>query len=206
MITAVDSPSLELAFRKSSLRPRAVHVVQPDGALSLAKVSPPWGRNNHPTVQLPAHHRSIWELPAVITHGSPLLVVEHFHSPSTTAWAVHQPDWGKAGNSRACEETRNSEQPLQNHPWSMQEDEGPFIFTCSAAQSIMAMLLLNPHHLILLWRHLSKDLRVFGPTAWDKAGTLHLLGQGREDLAIAEHPSILTHSQWEKCYCTLKPT
>lgn len=202
----MDTPSLELAFGKGSLRPRAVHVIQPDGAPSLAKVSPPWGRNNHPAVQLPAHHRGVWELPAVVAHGSPLLAVKHFHSPSTTSWAIHQPDWGKAGNSRACEETRNSEQTLQIHPVSVQEDEGPFIFTCSAAQSIVVMLPLNPHHFIFLWRRLSKGLRVFGPTASDKAGTLLPLGRGGEDLAIAELPNFPTHSQWKKCCRTLKPT
>ena len=81
----------------------AVHVVQPDGTWSHPEVSRPRGIEGFSTAQLPAHHASIIQVPAVITDGAPGALVKDLHSPGAGTAPVHQAElsavWGETNGT-----------------------------------------------------------------------------------------------------------
>ena len=70
----------------------AVHLVQPDGAVSPPKCAllPPY-IHRLPTVQLPADHLGVLLVPGVVTHRPPLSLQEHLHPPRAVSETPHQP-------------------------------------------------------------------------------------------------------------------
>lgn len=92
MVAEVDSFGPGPALGEGSFCPRAVDLGQPDGTMSLAKVSQAWSCSCCPTAQLPAHHFGVTQVPGIVTHRPPLALLKDFNSPSTAAWAVHQPN------------------------------------------------------------------------------------------------------------------
>lgn len=101
MVAVVDAPHLGLALGEVSFLPCAAHVVQPDGASSPPKPSRAGGREGHPAAQLPADHRRISQVPAVIADRPPLVVIKHLDPPGTLTQTTHQAKPGDAGNPRA---------------------------------------------------------------------------------------------------------
>lgn len=88
-------------FGEGRLGPCAVHLIQPDGITSPAKASRARGCDCRPAAQLPTHHLGMVQVPAVITHCPPLLLMKHLDPSGATVWAVHQPKhhwvWNKEG-------------------------------------------------------------------------------------------------------------
>ena len=68
----------------------AVQVIQPDGPWPCPEVSRPRGIDSWSTVQLPAHHVGIVQVPAVITDGAPGALVKDLHSPGAGTTPVYQ--------------------------------------------------------------------------------------------------------------------
>ena len=63
-----------------ALNPGALQVVQEDVSRAWAEVSLPQGRHSLSAPQLSAHDLGFIQVPEVITHGAPDLLVEDFHA------------------------------------------------------------------------------------------------------------------------------
>jgi len=108
MVAVVDSPCTCLAVEDGFLHTSAVHLIQPDGILASPIVSCFSGQHCCSTAQLPAHHISISEVPAIIADGAPSLVMEHLHSSCTTAGAIEQLEPTNLGDVGFCRQPKRN--------------------------------------------------------------------------------------------------
>ena len=69
------------ALCQGGLGPRTPDTVQPNVPAALAKAGRCWSRNGAATAQLSTHHLSILQVPDVVTHRPPLVLVVDLHSP-----------------------------------------------------------------------------------------------------------------------------
>ena len=100
MTTIVLSPVPSRAIPHLGLLSSTVHIVQPDGPWSCPEVSRPQGTEGFSTAQLPAHHVSIVQVPAVITDGAPGALVKDLHSPGAASTPIHQAELSAAWGER----------------------------------------------------------------------------------------------------------
>lgn len=92
MVAIIDAPWPSPAGGQRALHPRAVRLVHPDDADPAPELTPARGRQRSPAVQLPADDLGIQQVPVVIAHGPPLLVMEDLDPASTATAVVHQLD------------------------------------------------------------------------------------------------------------------
>ena len=85
------TPSSVFAVRQGRLGAITANIIHPNGARSLPKVSVLVSFNSRPTVQLLTNHCRIVHTPVVTTHGAPLALLFHLHSPSTAFATIRQP-------------------------------------------------------------------------------------------------------------------
>lgn len=82
-----------LAMQQRQLVAFAPDIIEPDDTFTLSKVRVGLDRHGRATVQGSAQHSSVFDVPVVITHGSPLLVSENLHSARAPVRAVDKSQW-----------------------------------------------------------------------------------------------------------------
>lgn len=105
---AVDVTVEEHAtVRQTGLVPGALDVLQPDLPASCAEHRTVQGRLGQAASQLQAHHVGLAQVPAVVTHGAPLVVVKHLYPARTLVLPVHQSDPTYGSQANISPETHN---------------------------------------------------------------------------------------------------
>lgn len=91
MKTVVNTPASAATLAQCSFLPLALHVVQQDGALTLAKGKGPRHGQCQATAQLTTHHVGIHHVPIIIADTAPRATMQDLQAPPAAAWAPHQP-------------------------------------------------------------------------------------------------------------------
>lgn len=91
MATVIFSEGGMLAVQKGRLVAYTVDIIQPDVSFAVTKVGTRFGCLSWPTVHGSAHHLSISDVPLIITHCSPLVVMENLHSTRASVGAIGKP-------------------------------------------------------------------------------------------------------------------
>lgn len=92
MATVVLPPAQVEAVSQVRLVSVAVHVIQQNGAASVAKVAGQFGFDGSATAELLADHLGVEHVPVVIAHRPPGVVVEHLHPAVAAAVPIHHTD------------------------------------------------------------------------------------------------------------------
>lgn len=88
MATVIFTNTGMLAVQKGRLITLTFHVIQPDISITWTKMGSNLGCVRCPTVHGSAHHLSIPDIPFVITHCPPLVIVTNLHSTRASVGAV----------------------------------------------------------------------------------------------------------------------
>lgn len=92
MIAIMFSPGFEAAVSEGSFCPFTFDIIQPDVAFTSSKLSSSGSPQGYSAVKFLAHDLGTVQIPAIIAHCPPLLVVEHLNSPNTATCTIHQSD------------------------------------------------------------------------------------------------------------------
>lgn len=85
MVAVVDAPSVAAALTEGRLSSLAVHIIQEYGPPSLAKEQGGRHGNSMATAQLATHHVGVHDVPVIVAHGAPSVVVEDLHAALASA-------------------------------------------------------------------------------------------------------------------------
>lgn len=90
MPTVVDEPASVRTLAQGDLSPRALHIIQKNGARALAEGSLSQGGHGDPAAQLLAHDLCFLLGPQVVTHCAPHAFKIHLHSARTPVRTFHK--------------------------------------------------------------------------------------------------------------------
>ena len=92
MITVVDSNPVMCTVSQACLSPIADHIIIVDWTTTCTKVSFSQCRYGSAVIELLADHIGIGDVPTVITHSAPCVVMVHLHTSLAVEGTSHQSD------------------------------------------------------------------------------------------------------------------
>lgn len=91
MATIIFSKGGMSAVQKGRLVTDTADIIQPDVTMALTEEGTGFGCLSCSTVHGSAHHLSISDVPLIVTHCSPLVIVQDLHSTRASVGAIDEP-------------------------------------------------------------------------------------------------------------------